>query len=276
MELMRIHGTIPHLTIEDFGGFQSRNEHTMRLMWAAIELYRDRLTGKRYDFQVYTGDNPHKAPEGALTYCETDTHIAIPEFNFSAWPEVGIESYESMTRAIAYAGSKPAKHDVLFWIGIIPELHQRELLYKFGQDHPDLANIVKMNWERPYAHEPEFKGGRQAASAYVSLPGHCEYSMLIDVAGTCSSGRLKYLLHSNRPVFVVDQPECYHGSREWWFKKMQPVVDYIPIARDLSDLAHWITAIRASGWNPSQFAKNHLRREDALARWGEVLEHIAK
>jgi hypothetical protein len=65
----------------------------------------------------------------------------------------------------------------------------------------------------------------------VSLWDHRNFKYLIDCPGIGYSGRLKWLLASGRPVFIVERKIV-----EYWLESLQPWVHFIPVKEDLSDL----------------------------------------
>ena len=93
----------------------------------------------------------------------------------------------------------------------------RPLLKKIGDENPNLFDIVQVS----SVHD----------STYISLPQLTKYKYLIDIGGNGYSGRLKYLLYSNRPLLIVDR-----DSIEYFYNDLIPYIHYIPIKIDLSDL----------------------------------------
>ena len=72
-----------------------------------------------------------------------------------------------------------------------------------------------------------------SSDSYVSIKDHARYKYLIDCPGWGGhySGRLKWLIATGRPVFIVDRQIV-----EPWQKNLLPFVHYIPVRADLSDL----------------------------------------
>lgn len=67
-----------------------------------------------------------------------------------------------------------------------------------------------------------------------------QFTHVFDIGGNGYSGRLKYLLFSKRPMFIVER---YYV--EYFQADLKPFVHYIPVKMDLSDLieqAEWAMA----------------------------------
>ena len=278
-ELIRVSGTYPILQIEDFGGYQSRHEHTISVMRSAMTKYEHDLIGRVFDFYIYTGDNPERvAPLGpdvpVLAYSVTDKTtpnvLTIPDHIFGGWPEAGIDSYEESTAAITQAGLPAPSIDKLFWIGCTATHPSRSALMDIGAQYPEDMHFVGMGWHATYT------GKKQDTTAFVSLPDHCKYSMLIDIRGNGYSGRLKMLMHANRPVFVVGSP-----FSEFFSPALRPFENYVPVRSDMSGLVDLIAEVKS---NPelarrlsdgaTRLAREHLTLDRALECWKYVLERI--
>ena len=67
--------------------------------------------------------------------------------------------------------------------------------------------------------------------AYTPMWDLGQFKYTLDIRGYGWTDRVKILLQLGRPMFLVDRP-----FREWYFDKLVPMRDYIPIKEDLSDL----------------------------------------
>jgi hypothetical protein len=262
--------------VDDFGGYQSRHEHTLSVMHDAIARYASELIGWTFDFYIYTGDNPERAaPLGpdipvlaySTTGCSAANVKAIPDHIYGGWPEAGINSYAESTAAIAQAGLPAPTIDKIFWIGCVATHPSRQTLLDIGAQHPDDMHFVGMDWHATYT------GRKQDTTKFVSLPDHCKYSMLIDIRGNGYSGRLKMLMHANRPVFIVKSP-----FSEFFHPGLRPYENYIPVRADMADLADLVAEVKSDpgaiaclSAGATDFAKNYLTYDAALQRWRDVL-----
>ncbi|RYF00276.1 MAG: hypothetical protein EOO77_34290 [Oxalobacteraceae bacterium] len=65
---------------------------------------------------------------------------------------------------------------------------------------PDALEVLSVDWSPPEANQTHTRN-------YLTMPDLVKtYAYLIDVEGQGYSGRLKMLLHSNRPVLLQRRP----------------------------------------------------------------------
>jgi len=257
--------------------FQSRNEATAHLLLEALKTVKYEAETKR-KATIFTGDKP---PEGrrdrVMAYSaprSSPNVVAVPDFVFWNWPDIGIHDYTELVADMLTAGAKPPTDPRLFWIGN-PKTHpmRDKLLHIAGNDSRVRATgITWMKQDRPerWASDALME---TANADYVSLPDHCRYKYLIDIEGAGYSARLKILLFSGRPVFLQERP-----WREFYFDRLEPYRHYIPVKRDMSDLAtqlDWAEAnaekCREIACEAQAFAKRHLTRAAAIAYFRETL-----
>jgi hypothetical protein len=176
------------------------------------------------------------------------------------WPEVGIPDADSMMGQLLFDQS-PVEANRIFWIGA--ETHSsRRILWELGQKHADLFDVELMQWDRKAA------GGQRSKTRQVPLTAHRNYKYLIDCPGRGYSARLKWLLATGRPVFVVDRPYVEH-----WHEELEPWVHFIPVAANLSNLLDHHAKLEqdpdlyeAIGFQGRQFAATKLRVAHQLER----------
>ncbi len=128
-------------------------------------------------------------------------------------------------------------------------------MFEIGKNRPDLFDIRAHN----------FSGGSPDKESFVTLPGHCRWSALLDVEGRGYSGRRKYLFYSNRPLLIVDDQ-----WREFWQDGLRPMVHYVPVRSDLGDLVEKAELLlnneplrREIAENALAYARNNITRESA-------------
>lgn len=68
---------------------------------------------------------------------------------------------------------------------------------------------------------------------------------------------------------------------EWYFARLEPMVHFVPVREDLSDLlgrSRWVVEhpqeAAAIGRAGQAFAREHLTRDAAVERWTEVLRGV--
>jgi hypothetical protein len=257
-------------------GWERRHDAVARLL---EQVERDHQLPPCGPLLVQTTDHPVTSRRSAwrsFAFCTAEGYadIAVPDFVFGGWPEVGIDDYDQTCRDLVVTGEQPAQRPVTGWIGSLATHPVRPLLHQLGRQHPDVLDVRQVEW----APDP-FNGAHgTAVGSKLSMPEQVAlWSALLDVQGTGYSGRLKMLLHSGRPVLVVDRP-----WREWFWDHLEPMTHYIPVRRDLSDLvdkARWVQDHReeaaAIGRAGQRLAQRLLTRSSAVAEWARILSNAA-
>ena len=190
----------------------------------------------------------------------------VPDFNFDSWPQVGINDYTTTVKEMELIGQTPAKISKVGWIGNINTNLMRKKLWSCGRNSP-LMDIINMKWSPSSSIKLN-------ATTFLSMTELVEtYSYLIDIEGYGYSGRLKYLLWSNRPVLLVDRP-----YKEYFFEHLKEWEHYIPVKRDLTDLAEKVNwcfdnpeKAAEIATNALNFSKQHLTREACYSRWNDII-----
>jgi len=160
----------------------------------------------------------------------------IPDFAFYKWPEAGLlPDYKRLTPLLASLGSHPATERRCGWAGNMGTNDQRIRFASFFSDSP-LFDIVTLS-----SHSgPGGQGGRISMEDQVT-----QWACFVELAGMGYSGRVPYLLHSGRPILMVEPgawcPECAEGAPGplvpvWYSHLLKPWVHYIPVLQDMSDL----------------------------------------
>ena len=265
------------LTALDLGGYETRNASVLRLVADA-----DRA-GPLPDFAplwLNTGDQPRNPGDPSwrlLSFSTTAGHgdVAVPDFLFDGWPQVGLGDYEDARAAAREAGAAPAERPVVGWIGNCDTHPSRWEVHRIAAGHPDLFDVRHVTWV------PTDDGAGTLTTAErndLTLVEQVRlWGALIDVEGRGWSARLKLLLHSGRPVLVQERP-----WREFFFDELVAFEHVIPVRRDLADLvekARWVrdhpveaARIGAAG---QAFAQARLTRAAAVREWGETLRRLA-
>lgn len=255
------------LVYNDLGGYETRNSSTFWCIQKADEKYN---WNDFDEIKVFTRDFENDPND--YTYSKKNNfNRLIPDFNFCAWPQVGIDDYEQFVKKIDEAGREAYEVDKVGWIGETRTNSIRGKLYNLGKENEDLFDIIGMVWVEGTKNENSLMLN---SSRYISTPDLVKkYSILIDIEGNGYSGRLKHLLWSHRPLLLVDRPH-----KEFFFEFMKEWEHYIPVKRDLSDLvekAKWCKnnyseALKIAE-NAYDFSKMHLTRDECYKRWNEIV-----
>lgn len=207
-----------------------------------------------------------------LSYSRKDEDanvIAIPDFIFWNWPQVGISSFDEMAHAISNAGlEKPSDHK-LFWIGAASHRSRKALLAL--QDQHDLYDFREIIWDRTDAN-------KLSSDSYVSLVDHARFHYLLDVEGNGYSGRVKLLMFSRRPLFLQER-----AYKEYFYAELKPFTHYIPVKHDFSDLAEkldWAEThpkhTQAIANQAYSYASENFSTAKAIEKLAEILAHLAQ
>lgn len=161
----------------------------------------------------------------------------------------------------------PPKQHKIAWYGNIYspasntiEYTTRPLLIEFSNQYPHLFH---------FRHSP-----LDAKEKFVTIPEMIrEYYYVLDIGGNGYSGRLKYLLFTNRPLFLVERRWI-----EYFHTDLQPYEHYIPIHANLSNLveqALWAqqhaVECKRMALNALNFAKTNFTTENLSRRYREVI-----
>jgi hypothetical protein len=204
------------------------------------------LTG---EISVNLGDRS-TAP-GGLGFCANDPrHFLIPDSYFLS------SSGYSDLRAHYAAHDVPwaERRDIAFWRGATTggspnkSTHWRDLprvrLCMIAQQRPDLFDVGLSRVAQvpnPEDVKAIIESGLMRKSVETTDFGR--YRFQIDIDGNTNSwpGLFQKLL-SGSPILKVDSPQ---GFRQWYYDRLQPWVNYVPVASDMSDLiekAEWLRA----------------------------------
>ncbi|WP_316802706.1 glycosyl transferase family 90 [Pedobacter nototheniae] len=225
-------GKLPHIELIKTGDFfkisfigksQSRGFSTAKLVSDCLKNIR---TDKDFLFRFFINDKPNEIiSKEDFYYClkVDQKDYLIPDFAFDGWPEAGIISYEETTNQMLLNGLDTWMDNRLFWIGNKNTNAIREKLINIGEDHPEKFIFQDTFVDNFVIHKKDVP--------YTTLPDHCKYKYLIDVAGNSYSARLKFLFYSRRVVFIQERE-----WKEYFHDQLIPYKHYIPIKNDLSDL----------------------------------------
>ena len=267
------------LAVLDWGGRQSRNEAMARLLELADDTYGLPEFGP---LTISTSVLPSNLDPTCvcLSFSTADGHadIAIPDFLFDGWPETGVADYAETTWEVADAGAAAPLQSRCGWIGDPTLSAVRSRLIDISQAHGDLVDASGIDWDNRDRVRSPVDPGATVPYNFMTLPEQVRrWAWLIDVEGDGYSSRLKILLHSGRPVFIQERP--YH---EWYWDQLQPMVHYIPVRRDLSDLVERLQWAREHpeqaaeiGQAGQALALSQLTREAAVLQLTRTLERVA-
>ena len=228
---------------------------------------------------IFFGDSPpcHDLDmEYILQFCTTKpirqsrSFLPFPCPHSLRWPQVGIENSEDLLTSLLQ-DSRIYSDNRVFWIGA--NTHPiRARLIDISFTHRKVLEAKMIKWQ------PTANGKIVCHPRFVSLQDHANYKYLIDCPGNGYSGRLKWLLATGRPTFIVERDIVEH-----WHDAMIPWVHYVPVAGDLSDiftayekLEKQPSLYRHISENAKIFARDNIGLPQQLLFAVNHLEHVWK
>ena len=256
------------INIDAGAGYESKVTNSIYLFLLAFDRIRNQVN-KSFDFEIHCTDYvmEHKNHIFASSNNGQNNVTMIPDGLFINWVEAGIPDYDKTCQEIESAGKLPPIYNECLWIGNVKtHISREELLNKFADNKN--FKLIGMNWkgggERGLAHDSD---------TYISLPDHTKYKYLLDIRGNGYSGRVKFLLFSNRPLFYIERDIV-----EFYNDDLKPFIHYIPVKADLSDLQEkyeWAEAnpdkAKEIAANALEYAKTHLTREAAIQYYSKII-----
>ena len=248
--------------------FETRGDNAMEM----VQMLVNRDPGKFEGCSgfIHYGDTPPPPDSGREFDLRFSTTVSIGEESSflpfpcpysHAWPQVGIQDGPALMSD--FLGYKGAWCDTrAFWIGADTHVSRRRLV-DLTERSPAILEAVMMGWQRDSPTVRLNSTGR-----YVSLWDHRHYKYLIDCPGHGYSGRLRWLLASGRPVFIIERQIV-----EPWHLDLRPWVHFIPVKQDLSDFVAAYRRVdddpvlyKILSANAQSFASRRLLRERELDR----------
>jgi hypothetical protein len=249
--------------------YESRGDCCLELLCDLVvnwpELFEGRTGSVFYDDMP----PPDHMADKELNFCTTirtghrGPWLPFPCFAALRWPDIGIPDAEAMLEELL-TDDREWKSPKIFWIGANTHA-SRHVLWELGKSHSETMDIELMEWNRK---DPNLLISK---TRQVSIPDHRDFKYLVDCQGCGYSARLKWLIATGRPVFVVARDIV-----EPWHTEMVPWVHFVPVAADLSDLLKHHARLEAEpelyekiGRNAREFAAAKLRLDAQLIHVAE-------
>ena len=204
----------------DRGSWESRSETTLAVLADALSRI---ASAPVFDAVLETGDQPRL---GSWGFCERDgcDTVAVPDFAFGGWPEVGIPCYRETMRSLLSASTVPQDR-ALFWRGALTN-RERARVVKALAGRTD-CDIAENQWTQ------RGKGAQMDGTAYEPITECGKHYALLDMGGCGWSARLRFLLASGRPVIMLDRP-----WREWWHRYLRNGENVLMAQNESEIIAH--------------------------------------
>jgi hypothetical protein len=264
--------SVDRIVVTNFNGFECRPECSLELLCDLVQNWPELLVGIRggISFRDFPpGREWIQSHEFAFSATkrvgEPTSCLPFPCPYTLRWPQVGIPNAEAMMHELL-ADTSPYESDKIFWIGANSH-PSRSKLCELGRMHPELFDVEIIEWDN------KASGGQVSKTRQVSILDHRKFKYLVDCPGNGYSARVKWLLATGRPIFMVERNVVEH-----WHEDMEPWVHYAPVAADLSNLIEHHSRLEEDpalyekiGKNARQFAAEHLTIECLLNRTAEAI-----
>lgn len=261
-------------------GWETRNQCVMDLIKWSDEKYNFK---NFKEITIHTGDCPHSSATYSCTVTINEKKAnwdCFPDFCFVNWPVVHIDDYRETCKELNTQVNLDNYDELkIGWIGNVFNNHKpRNILHKLGLENPNLLDIRNID-TRTYGINSKLKlpscyQGKHNFMTFLELAN--KYAFLLDVQGGGYSGRLKFLLHTGRPVFIIARQ-----YQEFFFEYLKENYHYIPVKEDCVDLLEKINwainnyeEAKQIGLNGKQFAQTYLTRDYALHQINEMINKL--
>jgi hypothetical protein len=142
-----------------------------------------------------------------------------------SWKQVNINDAEQLIKDLLQNNLQPSNNKI-FWAGG-PQHQQRFDYVEYSKINTDICET------RVTDNTIESRNKN-----FISLMDHCNYKFLMDIQGQGYSARVKYLLATGRPIFLVPRQWTEH-----WHRLLIPWKHFIPVKEDFSDLREHFTKV---------------------------------
>ena len=172
------------------------------------------------------------------------------------------ETFRIGLRAVIDSIVKPEWKDrknVVFWRGGSSGIDRPTLRASVTElliDHPNTdVRITKWGgWENGHNIPEEHFGDR------CDLSKHCENKYILIIDGNCIASNHQWVFGSGSVPIMITHPD----NRYWFQKHLIPMVNYVPIRYDLSDLKEKIDWLIANDEKANEIARNALALSDTI------------
>lgn len=221
--------------LESCNAYYERKENIKILFYKLFKLNKKIFRNKK--ICITSGDYPEgdSCYEGYDYKFSTTIDIETPfKYNFFpcphsiSWKNVNIGDAENMILNLINF-EKPFSSNKIFWAG--GPQHQQRLDYKlFSEKNKDLCETRMTD-----------NSQQSRLANFISIEDHKNFKFLIDIQGQGYSARVKYLLATGRPLFIVKRKWAEH-----WHRLLIPWTHYVPVEEDFSDLKENINILNCN------------------------------
>lgn len=193
----------------------------------------------------------------------------IPDYIFSAWPSVGMSSFDAMANELRRTAQESlAQHRLCGWAGTPSTSPARGAAISIMRRHPSLFSVHEVKPLKVTDPHRRMTWADQVRN----------WSCLVDLVGRGYSGRVPLLLHTGRPLlYIIRGVRTFYDSPPHHIK---PYEHFVPVRQDLSNLeaqARWVLAhpddAARIGHAGQIHAQRYLTRGAAIAALRATIEN---
>lgn len=158
--------------------------------------------------------------------------------------------------------TKPAwedRKDVVFWRGspsgvVHPSIRRNVVACLIDHPHTDVRLTKWVGWDDGQDIPDRFFSSR------ADLDEHCRHKYILVVDGNCVASNHQWVFGSGAVPIMVTHPD-----NEYWFRShLKPMVNYVPVRYDLSDLKEQIDWLVANDDKAKEIAKQAVLLSDTI------------
>ena len=192
------------LRFHDFGGFETRNESTIKLIHLADKIH---TLSPFKPVIINTDDRDHVIEyenTPVLSYCSSYNKYdyVIPDFTFDHYHQIGINDYNETICNIHKNGQLTPISNCLGWRGAGTHIYSRRYIVNLNNEIDVDAKFIQ--WSKTHDDPKTYK---LMAENYVSIEDHpLKWKYLIDTAAQGWSCRAKFFLEAPKCINNVNNP----------------------------------------------------------------------
>lgn len=236
---------------------------TAELFRVVLRKFSDELKNYELDLYVHTGDKPdsaykyliEKGLDYIFAYSTVDAYknlvIPIPDYR-CFYMNDAYYFEEDMETSIREA-NKQIDDCRIYWRGSTWTSESRRWLKILADNNPTVLKVE------------EYDG-----KTYIPMSANTNYKYSLDIRGYGFTDRVNNLFWLNRPIFLVDRP-----YRQWYYDKLEPMVNYIPVREDLSDLLEKYKGLEGRSEKYNEIRKSMSKLCKSVLSPNAVLQYTA-
>eukprot|EP00747_Dinoflagellata_sp_TGD_P106299 gnl/TRDRNA2_/TRDRNA2_169823_c3_seq2.p1 gnl/TRDRNA2_/TRDRNA2_169823_c3~~gnl/TRDRNA2_/TRDRNA2_169823_c3_seq2.p1 ORF type:complete len:434 (-),score=24.48 gnl/TRDRNA2_/TRDRNA2_169823_c3_seq2:12-1139(-) len=212
-------------------GYAARADSTISMITEAVNsLHQDGVRIRNFDKRkIHIADQAtcdydyaYALPWNTVENCKTQL---FPDFTLHAWPEAGLlPNFTSLTNTLHDISRNPAEKQICGWAGNPMTNDRCREFVRLAP--PSLFEVIT----------PSSNIGTGGDRITMELQIQ-KWACVVDLPGRGYSGRVPMLLHTGRPLLMLERDRAGHFTdRVWYADMLKPDLHYIPVNYNFSNL----------------------------------------